>query len=281
MLASPRYTKLFRGVYLPAGDRLDLRQWVAAARLVLAPDARATGLTALRLRGLDFGHDQPLHFVTAGRGRTSHAGIQVETRRGEVLDGGVATPIEAFVEVCLRSPLLDAVQVGDRMIQRRLASAADFEPLRNHPRKRVATAARLVRPGAESVKETHVRLLCVLAGLPEPELQANISVNGQWVARVDMLVRAQGLILEFEGRQHLTDPDQWNRDIGRLDSLGDGGYRVVRITSEMLREPETLVLKIAAELKGRGWPGPPPRFGGLWRSTFIPAAGPVRRSAAA
>ena len=187
-LAGPRYRRLYRGVYLHAGQRPDLTHWVAAARLVLPPDARVTGLTALRLRGLDVGQDFPLDFVTSFRERNRHAGTRVAARCDLEPGGGVATPIEAFVEVCRRSDLLDAVQVGDRMLHRRMVAFEDFTPLQLHPLARVANAAKLVRKGSESVKETHLRLLNVLAGLPEPELQVTITVDGRWIGRVLSLI---------------------------------------------------------------------------------------------
>lgn len=277
-LAGPRYHRLFRGVYLHAEQRLDLSQWVAGARMILPPDARVTGLTALRLRGLDVGDDLPLHFVTTIHGRRPHAGIVLGNRGSLVTPGGVATPMEAFVEVCLATGLLEAVQIGDRMIHRRLATVEEFAPLLTHPRPRVARAASLVRAGAESVKESHTRLVCVLAGLPEPERQVTITVDGRWIGRVDMLFRAQRVVLEFEGRQHLNDTDQWNRDIARYNELRDAGYRVVQVTSEMLRDPEALVEWIASELARGGWTGPPPRFSGLWRATFLPTVLTGRRS---
>lgn len=280
-LSGKRFTRLFRGVYIPAAARLNLPAWVAAARLVLPPDAQVTGLTALRLRDLDIGQDLPLHFVTTARGRTHHAGTQVCTRSALVGGGDTASPMNAFVEVCRRSPLLEAVQVGDRMIHQRLASIDDFTTLRNSHEGRVATAARLVRPGAESVKETHLRLLCVLAGLPEPIAQVNVLIDGRWIARVDLLFEVQRVVLEFEGRQHLNDTVQWNKDIARLDELSDGGYRVVRVTSEMLRDPVTLVSRIESDLRARGWRGAAPKFGGLWRSTFLPRHATARRAEAA
>ncbi|HNV10192.1 MAG TPA: DUF559 domain-containing protein [Propionibacteriaceae bacterium] len=278
-LAGSRYRQLFRGVYLPVEANLDLATWVAAARLVLPADARVTGLTALRLRRLDVGEDLPLHFVTASRGRNRHAGTQVEQRRGLQHSGGVAPPLEAFAEVCQRSSLLEAVQVGDRMVHRRLASLDDIRRL-SAEHGRVGVASSLVRAGAESVKETHLRLLCVLAGLPEPTLQATIHVGGRWVGRVDLLIEEQRLVLEYEGRQHLSDTAQWNRDITRYDFLRDGGYRVVRVTAESLQDPEALVGRIASEIRARGWTGPAPRLGGLWRDAFLPRTARRRADAA-
>lgn len=128
----------------------------------------------------------------------------------------------------------------------------------------------LVRVGAQSVRETQLRLIQVLAGPPCPVLQAEIRdpVAGERLATVDQLHAEQRVILEYEGQQHRTDRSQWNTDIGRYDRLTQLGYRVIRVTIERLRDPQRLVNEIYAALRERGWRGAPPRFSPLWQLWF-------------
>ena len=49
-------------------------------------------------------------------------------------------------------------------------------------------AAALVRERVDSPRESRLRLCLVLAGLPEPEVNPVVTVDGRRVGRVDLLV---------------------------------------------------------------------------------------------
>jgi very-short-patch-repair endonuclease len=79
---------------------------------------------------------------------------------------------------------------------------------------------------------------------------------------------AYRLIIEYEGDQHRTDRNQWNRDIDRQEDFTRGRWTLIRVTSERARWPRQLVHAIYLALRANGYDGPAPEFGELWMSLF-------------
>jgi very-short-patch-repair endonuclease len=93
--------------------------------------------------------------------------------------------------------------------------------------------------------ETRLRLLLMRAGLPEPELNPAVPVDGR-VLHPDLLYRPWALVLEYEGDGHRTDPTAWRRDISRREALQSAGYRVLQVHSDDLRvDPQCLVARVS------------------------------------
>lgn len=132
---------------------------------------------------------------------------------------------------------------------------ADVELLaaRNRGRKgtrRALTALELIDPGAESPRETWLRLLLVRDGLPPPQTQIPIfNEYGQLVARADMGWAELKIAVEYDGDQHWTDRRQLTRDIRRTEILKDLGWIVIRVTAE--DTPATILRRVRAALAGR------------------------------
>ncbi|GAB3699645.1 DUF559 domain-containing protein [Mariniluteicoccus flavus] len=261
-LRSSAYRRLFHGVAIASNRVLDQATRVEAARLVLPTDARLTGLTALRMAGLDLLDDFPLVFETTHPHAVRRGGVQVRRVAELVSPGGVAPVPEAFAAFCAMHDLRDSVEVGDRLIQLRRGELADLHDVA--PRK----VARLLREGSESNMETRLRLLRCLAGLPEPDLQVDIYDGcGVWLGRVDELDPEFKVICEYEGRHHLTDPAQWSKDVARYEAMVAEGYIVLRFTAEHLRDPVAVVHRIHRihrALVSHGYRGPKPSFGDRW-----------------
>lgn len=138
----------------------------------------------------------------------------------------------------------------------------------NQYSRRAHRAADLVRAGVESPRETRLRLLVVLAGLPEPE--CNVELGDEWffIGRVDLYLRACNIALEYEGDQHRTDATTFWHDLERTEQLAASGVLVIRVSKEHLRRPREVVRRIHAALVSRGYVGPPPTFGPEWREVF-------------
>lgn len=99
--------------------------------------------------------------------------------------------------------------------------------------RRARTALKLVDAGAESPRETWLRLLLIDAGYPPPKTQ--IAVYGEYgevVAELDMGWEHIKVAVEYEGDHHRTDRRQFNRDIARVEALTELGWIVVRVTVE-------------------------------------------------
>lgn len=81
-------------------------------------------------------------------------------------------------------------------------------------------AASLAREGVDSPQETRLRLLLVLAGLPEPQVNLILrGRDGSWRKRYDVAYEHLRLIIEYDGRKHADDTKQWLTDIFRREEL--------------------------------------------------------------
>jgi hypothetical protein len=104
------------------------------------------------------------------------------------------------------------------------------------------------------------------------------ALNGQPFSTADALALgvslktrvyvAYRLIIEYEGDQHRTDRNQWNRDIDRQEDFARDKWALIRVTSERARWPRQLVRAVHKALKANGYDGPPPEFGELWIGLF-------------
>ena len=95
--------------------------------------------------------------------------------------------------------------------------------------------------------ETRLRLLLVLNGLPRPEVQVTLHDNrGRFIARPDLLYRAEGLALEYDGATHRDSIAEDNR---RQNRLLAAGFRLLRFAAaDLQRTPETVVALVRNEL---------------------------------
>ena len=74
--------------------------------------------------------------------------------------------------------------------------------------------------GVDSGMETRLRLLLVLAGLPEPQVNVILrQPDGSWSMRLDLSYPHLELIVEYDGRQHADSTQQWKRDSRRREEL--------------------------------------------------------------
>ncbi len=108
--------------------------------------------------------------------------------------------------------------------------------------------------GAESPKETELRLMLLRAGLPEPELNIDIlSESGVFIARGDIAYRWCRLLVEYDGSQHASDRDQYVRDVERGENLARAGWHTIRVLKEHLGSPADVVDRVRNALWARGW----------------------------
>ena len=263
-----------RGVYVPgwADDSLPTR--VEAARQVLPADVVPDGVTALQLLGVEVGTAQPLRFVSAHPHQVRRVGVRVR-RAGAAAVRDAGRPEKAFVAAARELDLVDLVAAGDWLVRLGATTVEQLVELagsaRGHGSARARRAAALVRERVDSVQETRLRLAIVLAGLPEPEANPVVRVRGRLLGRVDLLLRAWRVVVEYEGDQHRTDRRQWNRDVWRQECLVKDDHTLVRVTGERMRSPRAVVLGVHQALVGRGYTGPAPVFSLEWRALFATA----------
>jgi hypothetical protein len=150
----------------------------------------------------------------------------------------VTTPVRTALDIACRYPFDKAVAAIDALARATDLRPADVELLAERYKGRrgirdARTILSLVDAGAESPRETWLRLLLIRAGFPRPHTQIPVYGEfGQLVAVLDMGWEGMKLAVEYEGDHHRTDRRQFNKDIQRLEDVTDLGWVVVRVTAE-------------------------------------------------
>lgn len=99
-----------------------------------------------------------------------------------------------------------------------------------HHIRRLRTAVDLMDGGAQSPKETWLRLLLIDAGYPRPTTQ--IPVRDDWgypFAYLDMGWEDVRIAVEYDGEHHRTDVDQWKWDVRRLRMVQEQDWLHVKV----------------------------------------------------
>lgn len=264
-LDGPGFRRLFGSVRHLASVALTARL-LACAALLVAPEAVISHHSAARLYGAVVPHSPLVHLtVTRAQDRRRRQGLRWHVNaavstcwyRGILL----TTPAQTFLDLAHELDLVDLVVLGDSLVHRghlrpdQLVDAAE----------RAGTAlarqaALLVRSGAESPMETKVRLLLVLAGFPEPRVQFTVTdADGRPRYRLDLSYPELWVAIEYDGRHHAQDADQWGHDLTRREWLDGNGWRLIVLRSaDVHATPWATVRRIAEVLASRGYDKPLP-----------------------
>ena len=77
------------------------------------------------------------------------------------------------------------------------------------------------------------------------------------------------LIIEYDGRQHADNDEQWDHDIDRREDLDGEGWQMIVIRSKGIYvEPQRTLERIADAMRARGAQNLPTRLHDDWRSHF-------------
>lgn len=266
---SPRRLR-HEGLYVPTrGVRASapptcVEERAAQLRAALPPDAAFSHVTAARLLGLWLpSRWTPTELVhvsrSAARPKIRRRGIvshSVSGRRQVVKRQGmrVIAPADTWADLVGALDVDDLIVLADSTLRHRDAMTTLEELERALARVRGGrskgqAALRLARPNSGSPMETRVRLVAMRAGLPEPELNGKVYVDGEYAGAFDLVWRDERVIVEYDGDQHRTDRDQWLRDRRRLRLVMEDGWKVVVLTADdVLRHPEETVRRLVAAL---------------------------------
>lgn len=131
-------------------------------------------------------------------------------------------------------------------------------------------AAGFVRDRVESPTESRLRMLLVLAGLPEPEVQHVVAgEDGRPRYRLDLAYPAARVGVEYDGRQHAEDATQWRHDLRRREALDDAGWKLLVVTAQDLyRRPDEVLRRVGVALAARGAVAASTRPDAGWRAHF-------------
>ncbi|MGI8522264.1 MAG: hypothetical protein ACR2K3_02995 [Nocardioides sp.] len=236
--------------------------------------ARTTGVTRLQQLGLAVGPTSPVHFVMEGDRHLTIPGVFLHrTVEMPPIDDVGVRPCAAFVAFCATARMLDAIAVGDWLLQRKHLTLAELDAfIGDQPWRRGAGEAAWVfvhlRLGSRSIRESHTRAMVVCAGLPEPRCNAPVLVAPEVTVLADLWFKRWRAAVEYEGEQHQEDREQYVADIDRYTLYRRAGVGYRQVTKELMRSPRAVVRTVHELLVECGYDGPPPRFGDQWDQLF-------------
>lgn len=238
-----RYVAIHKDVYVPRDCALTAKLRAKALWLRSRQRGVLAGYSASALHGAKWiGADLPAAIIYANSRR--EPGVQTWEDRIEqdeicVIDGmRVTTRERTALDLASRLPLDSAVAAVDALVQATDVKMADVELLVERYRgrrgiKSARAALDLVDGGAQSPKETWLRLLLIRAGFPRPQTQIAVCNEWGWAeAYLDMGWEEIKVAAEYDGGHHLTDPYHVRKDIRRHEKVTHRyGWIVIRVVA--------------------------------------------------
>lgn len=238
-----RYVAVHKDVYVPREQELTAQLRAKALWLRSRRRGVLAGYSASALHGAKWiGADMPAAIIDTNHRRAP--GVQVWKDRLEpdeitVINGArVTAPARTALDLASRYPLDSAVAAVDALMQATSLKLPDIEVIAERYRgrrgiKAARTVLDLVDGGAQSPKETWLRLLLIRAGFPRPQTQ--IAVRNQWgwaEAYLDMGWEDIRVAAEYDGDHHLSNRYHVKKDIRRHEKITHGyGWIVVRVVA--------------------------------------------------
>lgn len=249
-----RYRVLHPNVYVARETALTFRRRAEAAWLWSGREAVISGLSAARLHGAKWVEDtSPIELVW----RNARSPRGVRTRAAMLGAGEVclvaSLPVTGLArtafDVGRQGALGQAVARLDALGNATRLNANDVAALESrYPHSRglrnLRKALALYDPGAQSPRETWLRLLVINAGFPRP--RTKIPVSRYYL---DMGWEDIKLAAEYDGDHHRADRAQFARDITRLEELANLGWTIVRVAAESA--PDDVVRRLRRAWKAR------------------------------
>lgn len=255
-----RYTKLFRDVYVNRGTEITPLVRARAGWLWSRRRGIIAGWAAAAVHGARWGDmAAPLEILHTNRNPLPGLlvrGDRIEDDEVAPINGiPVTTPARTALDLGCWYPTREAVAAIDALLQATDLKVAEIELLvQRYPARRGIRQARiavdLVDGGAQSPKETWLRLLLIQAGLPRPQTQ--IPVEDEWgdvIAYLDVGWEDVKVSVEYDGEQHRNDRRQYTWDIRRLEVLDRLGWLVIRVVAG--DQPADIVRRVRAALARR------------------------------
>jgi very-short-patch-repair endonuclease len=253
-----RHRLVFPNVYLSKQAPVSLDRRITAAWLWANREATIAGLAAAALHGAEWIDDDITIELIHPNTRPP---VGVVTRRDVVLDGevttvaglAVTTPSRTAFDIGRREPhrvavaRLDALARATGLKREGVMSVADRHPGARGLRK-LETALEFVDAGAQSPRETYLRLLLIQAGLPRPQTQIPVIMDDE-THYLDMGWQDCMVAVEYDGEHHRTDPLQYRKDIRRLEALQRLDWIVIRVVAG--DHPAAIVRRVRRALEAR------------------------------
>lgn len=260
-IAGRRWRRVDDGVYLIEGAPFPWETQLLAAVLAAGGGAVASHLAAARLWGLPgFGTAGLELSIPRGR-RYRRPGIR--SHESTDLDRCAVVSRSEVPVTDIERTLLDLGRyVGVRRLERAVESArrarhTDWESLiRSHTRhaRRGRAGVRRLRTvildgaGRREVTDSEIELIVLglmrAAGLPEPVLHHRVTVDGRFVAEVDLAYPRLKIAIECDGSVHLEEEVR-DRDLPRQNDLVLAGWTILRFSwNRVVQRPDSVVREI-------------------------------------
>lgn len=237
-----RFRPLYPDVYLPPDAEITAGTRARAAWLWSGRRGVVAGRSAAALHRAKWVDGRlPAQLIWANRHRPG--GIEtwsdiVAADETAVIAGmATTTPARTALDIACRYPFGPAVASIDALARATRLDMADVERLaERYPGRRGIRQARkvidLVDPGAESPRETWLRLLLIRAGFPRPTTQIPVrNPYGVLVAVLDMGWENLKIAAEYDGDHHWMDRRRFRDDILRAENVSDLGWIDIRVTA--------------------------------------------------
>jgi len=277
-----RFRRIFKGVRIDRNTPLTPLILGEAALLIHPQGAFISHRTAAAIHGatapathadvdVSVTNKADRRFTSGIRPHLARNGDDVTTIKGV----RVSSACRTFAELARVLSPVDLVVVGDRLVKLGRCTTRELfsycESWDGYFRRKAIYCASLVRAGVDSPMETRLRLLIVFAGLPEPEVNFKLRrADGSVRRRFDLCYPSVRLIIEYDGRQHAEDPDQWQTDIDRREELDDEAWRLLIVTRKgIYNNPLNTLVRVRDKLVALGYPGVPRRFADGWQQHFM------------
>ncbi|RZT18727.1 hypothetical protein EV589_2987 [Mycobacterium sp. BK558] len=259
------HVRLFRDVYIAADAEVTAATRARAGWLWSGGTAIVAGKSAAALHGSDWiDATDPVELIHQNRHRLPGLRVRGDSVDDDdimVVDGmAVTTPARTALDLACWHPRLEALVAVDALLRATRLDVTQAEALADrHPGRRGIVSARRVLQaadaGAQSPKETWLRMLLIDDGLPRPATQIPVyGDTGSIVAYLDMGWRDLKVAVEYDGEQHGTSRSQYRWDVRRLELAGRRGWIVVRVLAG--DDPVDIVRRVRAA-RARRLPGPP------------------------
>lgn len=255
-----RYVRLFRDVYVNRDVQVTAALRAKAGWLWAKRQGVVAGVSAAALHGSKWVEDTTtVELIHENRHRLPglHTyGDRIDEDEITVVNGvPVTTPARTVLDLGCWYPTMSGVAAVDSLARATEIKAAAVELLaQRYPGRRGIARARLAitlfDAGAQSPKETWLRLILVNAGLPRPQTQIPVRDEfGAVIAYLDMGWEDPKVAVEYDGDQHRSDRSQYNWDIRRLEILQRLDWIVIRVVAG--DRPAEIVRRVKAALTSR------------------------------
>ena len=235
-----RCRRLFPDVYVERDVDVDAELRAKAGWLWTGRRGIVAGFAAAALHGSKWVDDRQLVQLIHDN-RRSPPGIQTHRDRIDqdeidlVVGVPVTSPVRTVLDFGCWYPTMTGVAGIDALARAVEIKAADVELLAHRyvgrrGIRRARQAVDLFDPGAQSPKESWLRVVLIQAGLPKPQTQIPVlNEFGSAVAYLDMGWEDVKVAVEYDGEQHRSDRRQYIWDVRRLEMLERLGWIIIRV----------------------------------------------------